>query len=148
MRPISIARGFSLIEAVVVLVVAGILFAIAAPIFTDSEAKAGYFYDQVKSSVRYAQRQAIAQRRCVFVSVTATQVSLLYGDATCTATGPAVADFATNGAYVVTAPAGVAITPPAPAQFSFNGLGQPSAAVAFSVGSQVLTVEAESGYVH
>ena len=148
MSATPIARGFSLIEAVVVLVVAGILFAIAAPIFNDSEVKASYFYEQVKSSVRYAQRQAIAQRRCVFVSVTATQVSLSYGDATCAAPATAVADFATGGAYVVTAPTGVAITPPTPAQFFFNGLGQPSTAVAFSVGSLAIAVEAESGYVH
>jgi len=84
-------RGFSLIEAVVVIVIAGVILALAIPVFTDQESKASHFQEQVKAGVRYAQRQAVAQRRCVFVSVTATAVSLFYGDAGCAITGTPVA---------------------------------------------------------
>jgi MSHA pilin protein MshC len=140
-------RGFSLIEAVVVIVIAGVILALAIPVFTDQESKASHFQEQVKAGVRYAQRQAVAQRRCVFVSVTATAVSLFYGDAGCAITGTPVADIASGAPYVLTAPSGVTIAPPTPAQFSFSGLGRPSAGVAFSVGGHSVSVEAETGPV-
>jgi MSHA pilin protein MshC len=140
-------RGFSLIEAVVVIVIAGVILALAIPVFTDQESKASHFQEQVKAGVRYAQRQAVAQRRCVFVSVTGTDVALFYGDASCAITGTPVADIASGAPYVLTAPSGVTIAPPTPAQFSFNGLGRPSAGVAFSVGGHSLSVQAETGHV-
>ena len=142
-------RGFSLIEAVVVIVIAGVILALAIPVFTDQESKASHFPEQAKAGVRYAQRQAVAQRRCVFVSVTGTEVALFYGDAGCTSadtTNP-VADIASGAPYKLTAPSGLTIVPPTPAQFSFNGLGRPSAGVAFSVGGHNVNVEAETGYV-
>jgi len=140
-------RGFSLIEAVVVIVIAGVLLALAIPVFTGKESKASHFQEQVKAGVRYAQRQAVAQRRCVFVSVTGTDVSLFYGDAGCAIPGTPVADIASGAPYGLTAPPGVTIVPPTPAQFSFNGLGRPSTGVAFSVGGHSVNVEAETGYV-
>ena len=145
-------KGFSLIELVVVILLTAILAAIAIPSFTDTESKATWFHEQVKSSLRYAQRQAIAQRRCVFVQVTASDVRLFYGDASCaiTATPLTFMSIASEGtapgsATTLTAPSGVTISPPA--TFSFNGLGQPSAAVSLSVGGHPLSVTAETGYV-
>lgn len=140
--------GFSLLELVVVIVIAGILAALAIPRLTDRESRAVWFQEEVRTSVRYAQRQAIAQRRCVFVRVFANQVDLFYGDTACAITGTPVLQAPTGSAYVVLAPDGVSITPPAPAQFSFNGLGQPSSAVTFSVGGMAINVEAQTGYVH
>ncbi len=138
------APGFSMLELVVTIVIATIIAAIAIPRFTDSESKATWFYEQVKAGVRYAQREAVAQRRCVFVSTSATLLQLFYGDSSCAITATPVADFATGAAYVLTAPSGVTISP---TTFSFNGLGQPSAPVSLSVGSRTLTVTAETGYV-
>lgn len=142
--------GFSMIELVVVLVVAAIITAMAIPYFGDQTAtKSSWFHEQARAAVRFAQRQAIAQRRCVFVSVTAAQIELFYGNAACNAaTATPVADPATGAPYRVVAPAGAPIVPPAPASFSFNGLGQPSSAVSFATGSGgTLTVQAETGYV-
>jgi hypothetical protein len=82
----------------------------------------------------------------VFVSVTATKLSLLYGDAGCAITAIPVTDLATNQAFELTAPAGVTLGA-APNPFSFNGLGQPSSAASVSVDGKTVTVNAETGYV-
>jgi len=140
------ALGFTLAELVIVIVVAAILAAIAIPQFNLREIDAAWFHDQVRSGVRYAQRTAVAQRRCVFVSVTPTQLRLLYGDAACSITAIQVRDLARDAAFELNAPTGITLSA-APNPFSFNGLGQPSAAATVSVDGKVVTVNAESGYV-
>lgn len=137
--------GFSLVELVVVMVIAGILAAFAIPRLTDSESKATWFHEEVKAGVRYAQRQAVAQRRTVHVVIQAAQIDLCYA-ADCSSRLTKLID---GTAYSLYAPAGVAITSPVPT-FSFNGLGQPStgADVVFAVGGRAVTIVAETGYVH
>ena len=139
------AAGFSLIELVVVILIAGILAALALPNFNQPQIDATWFHEQAKAAVRYAQREAVAQRRCVFVSVSATQLQLFYGDASCAITATPLTQITTGGAYVLTAPTGVTLAP-APSSFSFNGLGQ-SAGAALTVAGKTITVTAETGYV-
>lgn len=139
-------RGFTLAELVTVIAIAAILAALAIPQFSFRDIDASWFHEQVRSSVRYAQRTAVAQRRCVFVSVAATQLSLFYGDGSCAITAAPVTELATNQAYVINAPSGVTLSS-APNPFSFNGLGQPSSAASLSVSGRTVTVNAESGYV-
>ena len=143
------ADGFSLIELVVAILIAGILAALAFPNFNLQQVDATWFHEQVKAAVRYAQRQAVAQRRCVFVSVTATQLQLFYGDTNCAITATPLTQIAKPGPYALTAPSGAAFTaPPPPFSFSFNGLGQPSSAgVTLTVAGRSITVTAETGYV-
>ena len=138
MRP---ARGFSLTALVVVLVIVGILAALTLPRLLDSETQASWYVEQVRAAVRYAQRQAVAQRRPVFVEVQASQVRLCY-DAACASV---LAQFADGQPYVLAAPTGVTIV--AVPTFSFDGLGRPPAAQTISVGGQIITVQAETGYV-
>lgn len=138
-------NGYSLIELVVTITVATILAAIAIPFFTQSGADASWFNEQAKAAVRYAQRQAVAQRRAVFVRVTVgspSRIEVCY-DAGCASPVP---ELSTGTAFRIDAPAGVALTA---TTFSFNGLGQPDpiAGVSFTAGSGTVTVTAETGYV-
>ena len=139
------ALGFTLAELVIVIVIAAILAAIAIPQFNQPEIDATWYHEQVRSAVRYAQRTAVAQRRCIFVSVTVAQVALFDGGTNCVKTATAVTH-ATGEAVVLNAPTGVILSP-APNDFWFNGLGQPSGATAITVGSRSVIVNAETGYV-
>ncbi|WP_338761243.1 prepilin-type N-terminal cleavage/methylation domain-containing protein [Massilia sp. METH4] len=75
--------GFTLVELILVLVLVGVLGAIAAPRFFDRQVfdVAGYS-QQVTALIRYAQKQAIAQNRNVFVRLDGASVALCY-DAAC-----------------------------------------------------------------
>lgn len=139
-------QGFTLAELVIVIVIAAILAAIAIPQFNLREIDNAWFHEQVRSGVRYAQRTAVAQRRCVFVSVTPAQLSLFYGDSSCAMTANPVRELATDQAFVLDAPTGVALGA-APNPLRFNGLGQPGAAATVTVGTKAVTVAAETGYV-
>jgi MSHA pilin protein MshC len=136
-------RGFSLIELVVILVMAGILAAVVIPRFNQPEIEASWFQEQVKAALRYAQRQAVAQRRTVYVLVTPSTLELCYSATSPCPLADEVGDFATSNQYRITAPSGVALSA---LTFSFNALGQPSAGAPFVVGTA--TVERETGYVH
>ena len=140
------ARGYTLAELVIVIVIAAILAALAIPQYNPGAIDATWYHEQVRSAVRYAQRTAVAQRRCIFVSVTAAQVALFDGGTNCVLTATPVVQLATGQAVVVIAPSGVVLSP-APNNFWFNGLGQPSGATGITVGSRSVIVNAETGYV-
>lgn len=135
-------NGYSLIELVVTITIAAILAAIAIPYFNQSDVDASWFSEQAKAAVRYAQRQAVAQRRTVYVNATAGGITLCY-NAPPGCASP-VLDLATGAAYTLSVPTGVTL---GAASFSFNGLGQPSAGTSFIAGSGTVTVTAETGYV-
>jgi MSHA pilin protein MshC len=127
--------GYSLLELIITMVIAGIIAALAIPQFADRQAKAAWFTEQVRAATRYAQRQAVAQRRLMYVVVQPALVRVCY-DASCTSE---------LSMYRLSAPNGVTVTPTT--TFSLNGLGQPSSAVTLSVGGNSISVVGETGYV-
>jgi MSHA pilin protein MshC len=147
------SRGFSLVELIVVLILVGILSVVAIPrlVGIGSYDTLG-FYDRVASGLRYAQKQAIAKRRNVCATFSATSVTFTFA-AAAGAAQPCDTNLVSpdgQSPYIL-APEGSGIAFTAtPANFSFDALGRPSTGQVISItGDEIrtLTVEPETGYV-
>lgn len=145
-------RAFTTVELVVVLVVLGVLAAIAVPRLVGRTAfEARGFHDQTAAALRYAQRTAVAARRPVFVAFSpvagACAVTACY-DSACSA--PLLAP-AGGGALCVRAPSAVTFTASV-AAIAFDSLGRPDQPVSLTIGSagepdRTITVVAATGHV-
>jgi MSHA pilin protein MshC len=151
------SHGFTLIELVIVIVLIGILAALAASRMLTSKGFASRgFYDEAQAVVRYAQKTAIAWRRTILVCVSATQVSAISSN-DCNAPTPTYVPHPvdpTKPLKTQAAPSGVTLSPTG--SFSFDSAGRPIA------GQQTITlnstdpddparqiiVAAETGYVY
>ena len=141
-----------MVELITVVVIIGILAAVTAPrFFTRSVFDSRGFYDQVISTLRYAQKSAIAQRGFVCVAFSANSVTLTTG--TTAACGTPLAGPTGTAPYTVsssqtTFSGGVA---PLPATFYFDALGRavsPPGSISVDGYASSITIEAETGYVH
>lgn len=168
-RPLA-AAGFTLVELVAVMVVTGLLAAIAMPrFFQRSTFDARNFSEQSRAMLRYAQKVAIAQNRAVFVQFGGAGVALCFSAPTGAASGCAAANRvrppsgANSGAAATAShcggdtqwhcegvPAGLRYTLSQPyAYFYFSALGRPYApadavgALASSFATLVATVSGE-----
>ncbi len=162
-------NGFTLVELIAILLMVGILAAVAMPRFFDRNTfDTRAFGDEAQATVRYAQKVAIAQNRAVFVNFNGGRLALCF-DAACTSPvispGPrkVVAVCANNATWMCEAlPADVVITP-ANQRFYFNALGRPfniadvDPASTFALltitltgggATRTITIEPETGYVH
>lgn len=148
-------RGYTLVELVSVIVIAGILAAIILPRFTgETGFEARQFRDETVAALRFAQKSAIAARRKVCATFAANQVSFTmsaaFNSADCSG-GPAYYGPDGKTPVTVTAPRGVAFST-FPASLVFDAAGSPDAGVTVKVGglpdAQAITVENGTGYVH
>jgi len=139
-------RGFTMVELITVMVIAGVLASFALPYFTDrAKFNSRGFHDQVISTLRYAQKAAIAQNRFICVAFTANSIAVNYGNDNTCASG------------VLASPSGT----PYPIENSnisvastqnplwFDALGKPQASAVITVQNTApITIELETGYVH
>ena len=161
--PPTRSAGFTFTELVVILLVIGILAAVAIAKLTNmSVIQERSEYDKVISALQYARNSAIAQRRYACVGITATAVSLTLDPnppestaspfgGTCpfsTLLALPSADPTPSCAANQTCVKSTSITTSS-ANFQFDPRGRASAQVVITVsGFPAITVEGETGYVH
>lgn len=142
----ELQRGFTLVELIMTMVIIGILAAVAAPRFFDTNVfQSRGFADQVKATLRYAQKAAIAQHRNVCAYTTGPHSLAL--NITVTTSCDTALNLPSGSVNYVDAPSGVTFLMTS-TSVNFDALGRPNAAASATVGTTTITVEAETGYVH
>ncbi len=141
-------RGFTLVELVLALVIAGVLAAVAVPRLVDRGAfQTRGAAAELRTALRYAQKLAMAKNREVCVGLAATAATLTLNPAPTAGAACSVAVTRPGSAdpYTVVLPAG--ITPAL--GFRFDPLGRPSPNVnlALTVAGLPVTVARETGHV-
>jgi len=158
----GLCRGFTLVELVLVLMIAGILATVAIPRMVDRSAFQTHGgAAEVRTALRYAQKLAMAKNRVVCVATTPTNLTLRFtnpvGGAACNQTVARPDGDASNPTYTVTLPNGINLASAPVTTFRFNAQGRPTnnagvllnTATTLTVGGTAqVRVEPETGYVH
>lgn len=147
----SASCGFTLVELLLVLIIASVLAAVAIPRLVDRGAFQTHgAAAEVSTALRYAQRLAMAKNREVCVAATTANLTLTLNPTSVSAapcSEPALRP-GDGSPYVVTLPAGIGLAPATAFRFDPQGRPLPNAAVSLMLGgSAPVTVERETGYV-
>jgi len=147
-------RGFTLIELVVVLVIAGILATVVGPRFFGNPtfSQRGYA-DELASALRLAQKTAVASDCQAEVNVTAAGYAVAQQAAAGNTCNPADAGWSTpvvaldGAAAQDSAPANVGVSPTGSYVFTGSGALGSAPATSLSVGNYTITIDATTGLV-
>ncbi len=151
------AAGFTLVELVSVMVLIGVLAAVATPRFFATEVFAANGYAaELRAAIRHAQAVALASGCATRVVVDATGLRLQRwrGGTDCNDRSGVAETIGRPGGdtYDIRAPRDVDASP---GDFSFDGFGRPHAAngsaidtvLALDVGTQRITIQPDTGLV-
>jgi MSHA pilin protein MshC len=145
------ARGYTMVELIMVLVVMGVLAAVAAPRLMDRQGlNERGFQDQLLGVLRYSRKLAITQQREVCVQLQpggAPTVNVVYAatGVACNAAAP-VAEPGTSQNWVLPLPPQVTLSGATLVRYAATGRLVPYVDVNFAVGANAaLTVNRETG---
>jgi MSHA pilin protein MshC len=144
-------RGFTLMELVSVLALAGVLAAVAAPRMLNPQGfntRGGAA--EIRTALRYAQQVAMARNREVCVGLAPTGLALNVNPLTTpgAACSQPVERPGAGDPYVVSLPGGVGVTPALGFRFDGQGRPVPNVTLNLTVGGTVpIVVTRETGRV-
>lgn len=161
-----------MVELIVVIVLIGILSAVAIPRLALLQGYKDVGYrDKLKATLEYARKSAVAQRRWACVTIASTSVTLNiektlpenHTGTSCPSVTPnplnlPVPDSSCTSANMICVPSNVTTAstsgPGVPATILYDPEGRPSTGIVLSItdssvpSTSTLTLEAESGYVY